>query len=86
MSFPDRSNPYGFNDFLEWRSKVDFYADDPFIQKAVKYYVGENWQAIDREAREISKKVSFRWSKMAEAIAWPEKRPYMMHYDGHRNR
>jgi alkylation response protein AidB-like acyl-CoA dehydrogenase len=86
LSFPDRSNPYGFNDFLEWRSKVDFYADDPFIQKAVKYYVGENWQAIDREAREISKKVSFRWSKMAEAIAWPEKRPYMMHYDGHRNR
>jgi alkylation response protein AidB-like acyl-CoA dehydrogenase len=23
---------------------------------------------------------------MAETIAWPEKRPYMMHYDGHKNR
>lgn len=86
MPFPNRFNPYSFNDFLDWRNKVDFYADDPFIQKVVKYYVGDNWQEVDREAREISQKASFRWNKMAETIAQPEKRPYMMHYDGHLNR
>lgn len=86
MSYPDRFNPYSFKDFLDWRNQVDFYADDPFIQKTIKHFVGEDWQEIDQVAREISEKASFRWNKMAEAIAWPEKRPYMMHYDGHLNR
>jgi len=86
LSLPDRFNPYNFKDFLDWRSKVDFYADDPFIQQTVKYFVGDDWQEIDQEARRISEKVSFRWNKTAESIAWPEKRPYMMHYDGHLNR
>lgn len=86
MTFPDRFNPYNFKDFLDWRKQVDFYADDPFIQKAIKHYVGEDWQQIDEEARAVSAKVSYRWNKMAEAIAYPEKRPYMMHYDGHLNR
>ena len=86
MSFPDRFNPYNFEDFLDWRNQVDFYGDDPFIQKAVKHFIGEGWQKIDAEAREISARVSYRWNKMAEVIAAPEKRPYMMHYDGHLNR
>lgn len=37
MSYPTRNNPYTFNDFLEWRDHVDYYADDPFIQKVVKH-------------------------------------------------
>jgi len=86
MSFPDRNNPYSFNEFLEWRDKVDYYADDPFIQKVVKHYTGNAAAQVDSEAREVSKKASYRWRKMAESMAWPEKRPYMMHYDGHHNR
>lgn len=86
MSFPDRFNPYDFNDFLDWRKQVDFYADDPFIQQVVKYFAGNDWQEVDQAARDISPKASFRWSKMAETIAQPEKRPYMTHYDGHLNR
>ncbi len=86
MSLPNRFNPYNFKDFLDWRNQVDFYADDPFIQKVVKYFVGEEWEKVDQEAREISLKASYRWNKMAEAIAYPEQRPYMMHYDGHLNR
>ncbi len=86
MSLPTRNNEYSFKDFLEWRKNVDYYADDTFIQKVVKCFTGDEWQKIDDAAREISPRVSFRWSRMSESIAWPEKRPYMMHYDGHNNR
>lgn len=86
MSFPTRNNPYTFSEFLEWRNNVDYYADDPFIQKVVKHYCGDEWQKVDEEARNVSKKASYRWKKMAETIAQPEKRPYMTHYDGHHNR
>ena len=86
MSQPDRNNPYSFNEFLEWRKSVDYYADDPFIQKVVRRFCGPDWKKVDERARAISAKASFRWRDMAEAIAWPEKRPYMQHYDGHHNR
>lgn len=86
MSLPDRNNPYNFNEYLAWRDSVDFYTDDPFIQKVLRCYADEDYKVADEEAREISKKVSFVWKNMADAIAWPEKRPYMMHYDGHHNR
>ncbi len=33
MSFPDRNNPYNFDRLLNWRQNVDYYKDDPFIQK-----------------------------------------------------
>ncbi len=86
MSFPDRNNPYSFDEFLEWRKKVDFYADDPFLQAVVKKYTGEAWQNIDRAAREFSPKVSFRWKDIADTVAAPEKRPYMLHFDAHNHR
>ena len=86
MSLPDRNNPYSFNQFLDWRKNVDYYADDLFIQKVVKHYTGKDWEKIDREAKAISRKASFRWKELAEASACPEKRPYMTHYDGHNNR
>ncbi|HOO72689.1 MAG TPA: acyl-CoA dehydrogenase family protein [Spirochaetota bacterium] len=86
MSLPDRNNPYSFDDYLAWRKDVDYYADDPFIQQVVKHFTGKVSAEVDAEARAISKKASFRWRDMAESIAWPEKRPYMMHYDGHKNR
>lgn len=86
MSLPDRNNPYSFNEFLAWRKGVDYYADDPFIQKVVRHFTGADYQQVDAEARAVSKKASFRWRDMSEAIACPEKRPYMTHYDGHHNR
>jgi alkylation response protein AidB-like acyl-CoA dehydrogenase len=86
MSLADRNNPYSFNDFLEWRRKVDYYRDDSFIQQVIRYYAGDAFETVNAEARTVSKKVSFRWRDLSERIAQPEKRPYMMHYDGHHNR
>ncbi len=86
MSLSDRNNPYNFNDFLEWRRNVDYYRDDLFIQKVIRHYTGGEFEKVDAEARAVSKKVSFRWRDLSERIAQPEKRPYMMHYDGHHNR
>ena len=86
MSFADRNNPYDFNEFLAWRQGVDYYADDPFIQKVVRHFTGEHWKEIDAQARAVSQKASFRWRDMADRIARPELRPFMLHYDGHHNR
>jgi len=86
MSFADRNNPYNFNEFLAWRQGVDYYRDDPFIQKVVKHFTGETWEQVDAEARAVSQKASFRWRDMADRIARPELRPFMLHYDGHHNR
>ena len=86
MSLPDRDNPYSFKAFLDWRNNVDYYRDDPFLQQVVRHFTGDQWESIDLSACEISKKASFRWRDMAERIAWPEHRPFMMHYDGMNNR
>lgn len=86
MSLPDRNNPYTFNTYLEWRQNVDYYDADPFFQKLLRIYAGAEAERLDREARVFSKKVSLRWRDLTERIAVPESRPYMMHYDGHKNR
>lgn len=86
MSFPDRNNLYNFNDFLEWRKNVDYYRDDPFLIRVIKTFTGDEFAEIDAEARVFSPKVSLRWRNLSELIALPEKRPFMMHYDGHHNR
>ena len=86
MSLPDRNNPYNFDEFLKWRKGVDYYADDLFIQSVVRHFAGGAWKRTDEAAREMSVKASFRWRDFAESVAWPEKRPYMMHYDGHHRR
>ncbi len=86
MSLPDRSNPYTFNDYLAWRQDVDYYRDDPFIRKVVRHFTGDEWEKVEREALAVSAKASFRWRDLSEAIARPEKRPFMLHYDGYHNR
>ncbi len=86
MSFPDRNNPYSFNSYLEWINNLDYYADDPFLQKIVEAFAGSQAEEVDHEVRDFSPKVSFRWRNFAERIAYPENRPFMMHYDGHKNR
>ena len=86
MSLPDRNNPYSFDKFLVWRKSVDYYRDDPFLQKVVKHFTGDGWEAVNREAGKISEKASLRWRDMADHIAWPEQQPYLMHYDGMNHR
>ena len=83
---PSQANPYNFDLFLQWRQAVDYYRDDPFIQQVLKCYAGDRWEGAHRAALEISPRASFRWRDMADAIAVPEKRPHMMHYDGHNRR
>lgn len=86
MSLPTRDNPYAFDEFLAWRRTVDWYDADPFLQKVLRRYCGDAFEEVDREARAISQKASFRWRDLAEAAAVPEKRPYVVHWDGHRHR
>lgn len=86
MSYPTRDNPYSFDEFLAWRGAVDYYKDDAFLQQVLRHHCGSEFEAIDREARDLSRKASFRWRDLAEAAAVPERRPYVVHYDGHRHR
>jgi alkylation response protein AidB-like acyl-CoA dehydrogenase len=86
MSLPDRNNPYDFKEFLDWRENVDYYTDDLFFQKVLKHYTGSEWKQVDEAAKTLSPKVSQRWRKMSEAIARPEKQPFILHYDGLNNR
>lgn len=86
MSLPNRDNPYNFDEFLDWRNGVDYYADDPFIQKVVQHFAGDAWPAVDAAARKLSLKASFRWRELADRAARPENRPYVLHYDGHHHR
>jgi alkylation response protein AidB-like acyl-CoA dehydrogenase len=86
MSLPDRNNPYRFDTFQQWRNGVDYYRDDPFFQEVVNHFTAEHWPQIDRAAKKVSWKASFRWRDMAERIARPEERPYILHYDGMQHR
>jgi alkylation response protein AidB-like acyl-CoA dehydrogenase len=86
MSLPDRNNPYSFDEYLQWRKNANFYLDDPFFQKVVRHFSGSEWNHVNAELTRMSEKVSFRWRDFAETIAWPEKRPYLVNYDGHNHR
>ncbi|HOD27648.1 MAG TPA: acyl-CoA dehydrogenase family protein [Syntrophales bacterium] len=86
MSLADRNNPYNFDAFLAWRQAVDYYAADAFIQKVVRHFTGSEADKVDATARAVSRKASYRWRDLAERIALPENRPFMMHYDGHHRR
>lgn len=83
---PKNMNPYSFDAFLNWRNRIDYYRDDPFIQKVLKHYAEDKAKPAHETALELSPRVSFRWRDMADRLAWPEKRPYVMHYDGHNHR
>ncbi|MBW1989035.1 MAG: acyl-CoA dehydrogenase family protein [Deltaproteobacteria bacterium] len=86
MTLPDPHNPYSFNEFLQWRENVDYWADDPFLQKVAAFYSGDMFDAVDARAREVSAKASRRWRRFAEKASRPENRPYVEHFDGHGNR
>jgi len=86
MALPDRNNPYSFDEFLAWRGNIDYYRDDAFLRQVLKRYAGPSFPAVEAAMESFSPKVSLRWRDLADIIATPEKRPYMMHYDGHHHR
>jgi alkylation response protein AidB-like acyl-CoA dehydrogenase len=86
MSLPDRQNPYSFDDFLSWRKSIDYYLNDKFLQKVIRHFSAYDWDNVDHELKKMSEKVSFDWRDLSDAIAVPEKRPYLMNYDVHNHR
>ena len=86
MSLPDRNNPYNFDAFLAQRDNFDFYRDDPFLQRIVRKYAGDERDQLHEKLLAFSPKVSFRWRDMADSIARPEVHPQMLHYDAHNHR
>jgi alkylation response protein AidB-like acyl-CoA dehydrogenase len=86
MTLPDPGNPYGFGPYLAWRERVDWYADDPFLQALVHRAAGPRRAAVDASARALSAKASTRWRALADAAAIPERRPFLQHWDAHHQR
>ncbi len=86
MGFPDRNNPYSFEAFLNLLHDFDFYADDPFLQKTLKYFAGDEFDELDRKLREFSPKVSFRWRPLTDTGGNPNKLPYVEHHNAYNQR
>jgi alkylation response protein AidB-like acyl-CoA dehydrogenase len=86
MTLPDRNNPYSFEAFLNLLHGFDFYADDPFLQKTLKYFAGDEFVELDRKLREFSPKVSFRWRPLTDTGGKPNKLPYVEHYNAYNRR
>jgi alkylation response protein AidB-like acyl-CoA dehydrogenase len=86
MSLPDRNNPYSFDAFLCKVHGFDYYADDPFLQKALKHYSGDEFEELDGKLRDFSPKVSFHWRRLADTGGKPAKLPYIEHYDAYNRR
>lgn len=86
MSLPDRNNPYSFEAFINVLHSLDFYADDPFLQKTLKYFAGEEFAELDRKLRDFSPKVSFLWRPLTDTGGNPRKLPYVEHYNAYNRR
>ncbi|MDA8140852.1 MAG: acyl-CoA dehydrogenase, partial [Desulfobacteraceae bacterium] len=86
MTLPDRNNPYSFDAFINTLYGLDFYADDPFLQKALRHFTGAAFEDLDGKLRTFAPKVSFRWRPLADAGAAPEKRPYLVPYNAYNQR
>jgi len=80
------NNTYSFDEFLNWRNNVNFYADDTFLQKVAMHFAGSDFPRLDIEARRLSELTSFKWRDISDDIAWPHNRIFMQHYDGHNHR
>ena len=86
MSLPDRNNPYSFESFLNLLHSFDYYADDPFLQKTLKHFTGDEFVELDRKLREFSPKVSFRWRPLTDTGGKPNKLPWVEHYNAYNRR
>lgn len=85
----DRNNPYSFDDYLRVRDGFDYYADDPFLQRLVAHFCGEEAARVDGELRGLSRRVSFTHRDLTNAAASLENRircTQVRHYDGFNHR
>lgn len=79
-------NSYTFEDFLAKRESLDWYRDEPFLQKAVQRFAEHDFDHVHQAMLSFSPNASSKWNQLAERVARPEVRPYMLHYDGFNNR
>ncbi len=86
----NRDNPYSFDDYLHVRNNFNYYQDDEFLQALVKKYVHPSeYEKIDRELRELSDIVSYRFRDLADEGNLLENRvkcTIVQHYDAHNHR
>jgi alkylation response protein AidB-like acyl-CoA dehydrogenase len=85
----NRDNPYSFDDYLLVRDNLNYYKDDEFFQALIKKYVGDEFEKIDKELRELSELVSFRYKDLVEKSATLEHRikcTLVQHFDGFNHR
>ena len=81
-----RNTTYAFDEYLQWRDNIDYYADDSFLQKVTSFFAKDDFKIVDKKARELSKLASYRWRDIADNIAQPHNRIFIQHYDGHNHR
>lgn len=86
MSYPDRNNPYSFDEYINKLDQLDFYEHDPFLKKTLHHFSNDQWQDVNGKMLPFSRKLSYRWNKLADLIASPDKRPYLENYDGRNHR
>lgn len=79
-------NSYSFQGFVEKREQLDWYRDEPFLQKVARKFLGNDFEEIHERILKFSPKVSREWNRLAEGLSRPEVRPYMLHYDAFNNR
>ncbi|MFS0779199.1 acyl-CoA dehydrogenase family protein [Neobacillus sp. 3P2-tot-E-2] len=79
-------NTYSFDEFVSRREDLDWYRDEPFLQKAVKKFTGAQFEQVNEKILAFSTRVSSKWNTLAERNARPEVRPYMLHYDAFNHR
>jgi len=85
----DRNNPYSFDDYLRVRDGFDYYADDPFLQRLVAHFCGNEAPGIDEALRRLSRRVSFELRDLADAAATLENRircTRVRHFDAFNHR
>ncbi|MGG3467769.1 acyl-CoA dehydrogenase family protein [Neobacillus pocheonensis] len=79
-------NSYTFDEFIAKRENLDWYRDEPILLKAVEKFTGSQFEQVHEKLLSFSPRVSAKWNQLAERIARPEVRPYMLHYDAFNHR
>ncbi|MEW9052578.1 MAG: acyl-CoA dehydrogenase family protein [Neobacillus sp.] len=79
-------NKYTFDDFVTRRENLDWYRDEPFLQKVVEKFTGTDFEKVHEQVLAFSPTISSKWNQLAERIARPEVRPYLLHYDAFNHR
>lgn len=80
------NNSYTFDEFIAKRENLDWYRDEPFLQKAVEKFTESQFDQIHQKLLSFSPIVSKKWNKWTERIARPEVKPYLLHYDAFNHR